>query len=189
MKHLFQQAAGRRRAAAFTLVEVMITLGIATMFVVGVITFTTITFRQGIFAIGNYTDLNNRSRKTLDIMSRDIRNASGLVYYTASSIKLTNDDGSEFRYEWDGTDKFTRSSRNPKAGAYYWKPTIMMTNCDFMRFNIYQRNPTNNFNFVSAAGNWNQTKLIDVSWRCSRTYLGSKLNTESVQTARIVMRN
>ena len=32
-------------------------------------------------------------------------------------------------------------------------------------------------------------KLIDVSWKCSRKIMGEKLNTESVQTAKIVIRN
>ena len=31
-------------------------------------------------------------------------------------------------------------------------------------------------------------KLIAVSWVCSRTILGSKMNTESVQTAKIIIR-
>ena len=34
-----------------------------------------------------------------------------------------------------------------------------------------------------------QVKLLDVSWRCSRKVLGQKLNTESVQTSKIVIRN
>ncbi len=32
-------------------------------------------------------------------------------------------------------------------------------------------------------------KLINMSWKCSRTILGSKMNTESVQTAQVVLRN
>jgi len=187
MKNLLHKVSGRRTTIAFTLIELMITLSISTLFVLGVITFTTITFRQGIFSIGNYTDLNRTSRQTLDIMSRDIRNASGLTYYTYRIIGLTNDNGSQFFYEWVG-DKLLRWD-NSKSGGSGWKSSVLMTNCDYLRFNIYQRNPTNDFNFVSASGNWNQTKLIDVSWRCSRTYIGQKLNTESVQTARIVMRN
>ena len=181
--NLFARAAVRRnRRSAFTLVEVMITLGIATMFVVGVITFTTITFKQGTFAIGNYTDLNTRSRRTLDTLSRDIRNSSGLVSFSTKAITMTNSiSGLTFTYQWDGSNLVTRT--------YGGIRTVMMTNCDYLCFNIYQRNPTNNFAFVSCNSTPSQTKLIDVSWRCSRQYLGNKLNTESVQTARIVMRN
>jgi hypothetical protein len=181
MKLPHQNQPPHRPLAAFTLVEVMMTLGIATMFVMGLIIFTTITFQQGIFSIGNYTDLNNKSRRTLDAMSRDIRNASGLTYYATNIIVLTNSDASWQVYYWDGRSQFTRYSSG--------QTTVLLTNCDYLCFNIYQRNPTNNYSFVSATAIPTQTKLIDVSWRCSRTYLGAKLNTESVQTARIVMRN
>jgi prepilin-type N-terminal cleavage/methylation domain-containing protein len=170
--------AGRR---GFSLIELMITLGIATLFVTGVIIFTTITFRQGIFAIGNYTDLNAKSRRTLDIMSRDIRNATQVTAFTPSSITLTNTDGTRFSYKWDGSNNFTR--------VYNGVSTVLMSNCDYACFNIYNRVPTNNFDFIRTSNAVTETKLIDVSWRCSRKYMGKKLNTESVQTARIVIRN
>ena len=32
-------------------------------------------------------------------------------------------------------------------------------------------------------------KLVDLNWRCSRQILQQKVNTESVQTAKIVIRN
>lgn len=183
-----------RRFAAFTLVEVMVTLGIATLFVMGLIIFTTITFQQGIFSIGNYTDLNSKSRRTLDIMSRDIRNANGIWEYDKGSfycfstgVGVTNNDGSCVAYTWDGESQLRRWTRSP--GSTSWKPTVVLTNCDYIRFNVYQRNPKTNYSFVSSWAIPDQTKLIDVSWRCSRSYIGRKLNTESVQTARIVMRN
>ena len=43
--------------------------------------------------------------------------------------------------------------------------------------------------FYSASNNPAICKLVSVSWRCSRTILGQKVNTESVQTAKIVIRN
>jgi hypothetical protein len=63
-----------------------------------------------------------------------------------------------------------------------------LKNCDSFSFAYYQRNPTNNFTFVTTT-NAAQIKLVSVSWRCSRQILGSKLNTESVQTATVVVRN
>jgi len=35
----------------------------------------------------------------------------------------------------------------------------------------------------------NACKLINMTWKCSRTIFGSKRNTESIQTAQIVLRN
>lgn len=169
-----------RGQSAMTLIEMVVAFGIATLFVLWVISFTSITFTQGIFALGNYADLNTKSRNTLDVMTRDIRGASALTAYATNSITLTNIDGASFSYTWDGS-KFTR--------VYNGVSTVLMTNCDYLTFGIYQRNPTNDYTFVSSVSTPNLTKLIDVSWRCSRSYLGNKLNTESVQTARIVIRN
>jgi hypothetical protein len=64
----------------------------------------------------------------------------------------------------------------------------ILEQCDFLDFNISQRNPTNNFKFIETTSPAT-AKLVDVTWRCSRTILGAKVNTESVQTAKIVIRN
>jgi Tfp pilus assembly protein PilW len=170
-----------RRLSGMTLMEMMVVVFIASFFIIGVLDFTIITFNQGIYATTNYADLNAKSRRTLDYLSRDIRNAKGLVSFATNSITLTNLDGTSFTYAWDGSNAFTRT--------YGGVSSLMMTNCDYLSFNIYQRNPTNGFTFVTTTATPSQTKLIDVSWRCSRKYMGQKLNTESVQTARIVIRN
>jgi len=65
----------------------------------------------------------------------------------------------------------------------------LLTECDFLQFNISQRTPSNGVFGFYPASRADLCKLVDVSWRCSRTMLGKKLHTESVQTARIVIRN
>lgn len=168
------------KTTGMTLMELMISVGIATMFVLGVIILTQFTLNQGLFAIANYSDLNAKSRQTLDRLSRDIRSSSQVIAFSTNSISLTNSDGTAFSYTWDGSNRLVRT--------YAGSSSTMLTNCDYLCFNIYQRNPSNNFLFYTAT-NIAQAKLVDVSWRCSRQYLGAKLNTESVQTARIVIRN
>jgi len=166
--------------AGMTLMELMVSTGIATLFVLGVIILTKFTLTQGLFAISNYNDLNAKSRQTLDVLSRDIRGAAVMTAFSTSAISLTNQSGIAYSYTWDGSNQLKRT--------YNGTTSTVLTNCDFLAFNVYQRNPTNGFTFVSTT-NLTQAKLVDVSWRCSRKYLGSKLNTESVQTARIVIRN
>jgi hypothetical protein len=181
MRTAITNSSRTRRLSGMTLLEMMVVVFIASFFIIGVLDFTIITFNQGIFATSNYADLNAKSRRTLDYLSRDIRDAKGLVSFATNSITLTNLDGTQFSYTWDGSNAVIRT--------YGGVTSLMMTNCDYLNFNIYQRNPTNNFTFVSTTASPGQTKLIDVSWRCSRKYLGQKVNTESVQTARIVIRN
>ncbi|MDD5139145.1 MAG: prepilin-type N-terminal cleavage/methylation domain-containing protein [Verrucomicrobiales bacterium] len=168
-----------------TLVEMMISVVIFTAFVIWALG-AMITYNQNFLALGNYTELGAKSRIALDTMSRDIRNASGLAAngFATNYIILTNANTSTISYTWDGSNEVTRTYVLGGTTT----STVLMKNCDYLNFGRYSRVPVTNFQF-SAASSWSQTKLIDVSWVCSRSYLGNKLNTESVQTARIVIRN
>lgn len=142
--------------------------------------------------VGNYNDLDQYSRNTLDLLSRDVRNANAVGdASTATSLTLTNTYSglNTITYAWDGSSRFVRTSRTVSGlGPSSTTSRLMLTNCDFLAFAYYKKTPTNNFDFVPTT-DASQVKLISVSWRCSRSILGSKLNTESVQTARVVMRN
>jgi hypothetical protein len=70
-------------------------------------------------------------------------------------------------------------------------PMVVLTGCDRWKVWLYNRAPNINstnlsFNPATSLAN---CKLVNMSWKCSRTILGSKINTESVQTAQIVLRN
>jgi type II secretory pathway component PulJ len=132
-------------------------------------------------AIMNYNDLNKASRNTLDVMSRDLRNTAVVTAITSNQVTVTNSiTGDRISYVWDGTNCLSRTLNGVSQ--------VMLTGCDTLVFYGYQRNPTTNLQFL-ASSTPAQTKLISVSWRCSRQILGAKLNTESVQTAQICIRN
>jgi len=174
--------ATRRRCSrqGWTLMEMMVALACG-IIIMGSIVVTGITMSNTMSAIGNYVDLNTTSRYTLDIMSRDLRDTAVVTSLSDSRIVVTNViNGDLVSYNWNGTDKFTRT----KNGV----STVLLTGCDTLVFKGYQRNPTNGFNFLPASTP-TQTKLVSVSWRCSRQIFGFKLNTESVQTAQICIRN
>lgn len=164
----------------WTLVELLVALATGTIVLAALVATTTFVSKS-LIALGNYSDLNRASRNALDIMSRDVRNAAGLVSYATNSITLTNLDGTQFSYTYNSsTSQLTRSNN---IGT-----TVLLTDCKDLYFYTYQKNPTNNFQFT-AATTPGQTKLINVSWRCSRSILGAIINSESVQTAEIVIRN
>jgi len=173
----------RRRAQlrrGWTLVETLVTLfgGSAIM---GSILTTSTAVTNSTMAILNYNDLNKASRNTLDVMGRDLRNTAVVTSLSPTQVSVTNSiTGDTISYAWDGISTFTRTLNGVS--------TVMLTGCDTLVFSGYQRNPTTNLQFVVAA-TAAQTKLISVSWRCSRQILGAKINTESVQTAQICIRN
>ena len=180
LSHLFLSSRRRKQLRrGWTLLETLVTLfgGSA---IVGSIMVTGTTVSNTMVAIMNYNDLNKASRNTLDVMSRDLRNTAIVTRLSSNQVSVTNTiTGDSVSYVWDG---------NTLTRTFNGASTVMLTNCDTLVFSGYQRNPLNNLQFV-AADTPAETKLISVSWRCSRQILGAKINTESVQTAQICIRN
>jgi len=175
-----------RQRAGWTFMEMMVAMACGSI-VLAAFVATTVTISNTMVAVSNYNDLNKTSRGGLDRFSRDVRNASAVGgSSTASTLILTNSYAGTtlIVYSWDGSNVVSRAST---ANGVTTSDTVLK-NCESFSMNYFQRNPTNNFNFVTSAVPA-QIKLVSVSWRCSRTVLGSKLNTESVQTATVVMRN
>ena len=172
----------RRSRFAWTLVEMMVGTGIGSLILVACAQITIFTARSFV-AMGNYNDLDRASRNALDVMSREIRGAKSVGSFATNQLVLTNMDGTVFSYTWDqGTGKVTR-----QWGS---ESTVLLTGCDYLSFDIFQRNPTVNFWFTnSSVSQPYVTKLVNLSWRCSRQILQAKVNTESVQTAKITIRN
>lgn len=164
-----------------TLIEIVVAIGIASLVFTAVAMLTIYTARSFV-ALGNYDDLDRYSRNALDRMSREIRQTRGVWNFRTNRVVFIDYDGqTNLVYYWDPLAlTLTRMKGNTKE--------LLLTNCEYLRFGNYQRNPSNNFNFYPAASRA-EMKLIDVSWRCYRKVLGATNNTESVQTAKIVIRN
>ena len=168
-----------RRRSGMTLVELLVASFIATI-VLAIVATLTIFATRSVLAMTNYTDLDQSSRNTLDILTRDIRQAAGLNLFTARRIILRNPDNSTCEYVYDqGQETLTRIHPSGR--------TVLLESCDQLTFKVSQRSPSNDFTFFPAT--LATAKLIDVSWRCSREIKAQKVNTESIQTAKIVMRN
>jgi hypothetical protein len=61
--------------------------------------------------------------------------------------------------------------------------------CQDLSFSIFQRNTASGtFDQFPATLTNNAVKLVQLNWTCQRTVFG-RLNTESVQSAKIVIRN
>lgn len=146
-------------------------------------------------AMGNYADLDAKSRNAIDLMSRDLREATGVTAFqkteNSRSLTVTNAiTGKEISYTWNAT---ARSLVCQQAGQ---TNQVYLTGCDRWDFELYQRTPQSGGTYVffpatNTAGAYDLSvcKLINMTWKCSRTILGAKVNTESVQTAQVVLRN
>ncbi len=177
-KNTFIKARGQE---AFTLAEVLVAIALGLMLITALLMVTSYMVRS-FAAMDNYMDLDLRSRQTLDQMSREVRQASQLTSFATNDISLLDRDGNALRYLFDaGNSRLLRVSGG--------QTNVWLKGCDSLQFSIYQHTPiSNTFDAYDPAYVTN-TKLLQVSWVCSRQILGAKINTESVQSAKIVIRN
>ena len=180
----------RKLIIGFTLIEMLVSVGLGAMLLAGVM----ILYINGIrsfVAMGNYQNLDVKSCSTLDVLSREIRNSTVLLSYVPNqSLTLSNASAR------NGLGQINIITYDPTARTVVLKRTAQsdltnLTECDRWSFAIYNRVPITSSTNISfnAVTNATDCKLINMSWKCSRTVLGTKLNTESVQTAQIVLRN
>src|SRR6266481_5669454 len=73
------------RDAAFTLVEVMIMTGVASVVMAAMLSFAFFTNRS-FASLTNYMDLDQKTETALDRMSRDIRQVNSLTSYASNSL-------------------------------------------------------------------------------------------------------
>ena len=169
-----------------TLVETLIATGVGSIVMAAVLALFLFSARS-FAALANYVDLDNKSRNALDTMSSDIRQADFLSSYQTNQLVFQMTDP---------------TTSNTLALTYFYDPaattltrtlgvrsTVLLTNCTSLNFGIFARNP--------IGGQWNiysngvpaNCKLVQLTWVCQRGILGGRIaNTESVQSAKVVMR-
>ena len=136
---------------------------------------------KNFLAILNYADLNSKNRNAMDTMTRDIRECNRVRSFTSSRLEIEDWDGSTITYDYSsGAATLTRAQNGVTR--------TLATGCDRLTFSLGTRNPVGgSFNVVPTT-DVNAAKVVYVTWNCSRTIMGTKVNTESVQTAQIVIR-
>jgi hypothetical protein len=132
-------------------------------------------------ALFNYVDLDDANRIAIDVITRDVRQANRVTASTATSLTLEDSDGSFITFAYSpSTHTLTRT----KSG----NAMVLLRDCDSLSFSLGQRNTVGGSYDVYPAATPTTCKVVNVSWICSRTIFGKKENSESVQTARIVIR-
>ncbi|MBI2947337.1 MAG: hypothetical protein HYY23_06805 [Verrucomicrobia bacterium] len=164
-----------------TLAELMVATSIGSIVTLGLASLTFFTARS-FASMGNYVDLDYRSRQALDTMSREIRQAKRVTEATSTSLTLEDSDGGNLQYVYDPAAKtLTRLKSGSPAKT-------LLEECDTLSFSIYQRNPIGGTYDQYSTGSASTCKLVQLRWICSRKIFGVTKNTESVQSAKVVIR-
>jgi len=138
-------------------------------------------------AMSNYAEMDGKSRMAVDLMLREIRSADKVLSASSStnsgSLTVANTAAAT-------TNTFTWAS---DSGKLTWAKTgqaqrTLLTGCDNWSFTMYLRVPDANGNFYTTPTP-SLCKLINMAWRCTRNNILKKINSESVVTAEVVLRN
>jgi hypothetical protein len=160
----------------------MLTLGLSSVILSALAALTFYTGRS-LSSMANYVDLDNYSRTALDTMSREIRQTRRLVSGTDTKLTFEDWDGKTLIYEYSATYKTLTRERDGVKD-----PQPLLTECDFLKFSMFQRNPISGTYDQYPTASASTCKLVQLRWICSRNLIYSKWNTESVQSAKIVIR-
>ena len=94
-------------------------------------------------------------------------------------------DGKLLMYWWNA-DRQTLNYTNGSTGD----AGVLLKGCVSMNFSLFQRTPiTGTTMTFNPTTNASLAKVVVLEWVCRRTNFMSLANSESVQTAKIVLRN
>jgi prepilin-type N-terminal cleavage/methylation domain-containing protein len=177
--------AGKR--GGWTLIEMMI--GVAIFGIAGLALATIFSFSIRSFAaLTNYSMLDLENRVAMDKLTSEIREAKAVLGYStnagANSLTILNGQTQMVTYTFSGSTK--KMLRVTDSGSQ-----VLLTNCDLLNFSLFMRPPTNaTFDvYVPATNYWSNTvKLVQLTWKTSTTLPTAQVQSENVQTARVIIR-
>jgi len=183
-KTIFTNPALKQRQRGFALAEAWVTVGVTALLLMVVVSFTQFSGRS-FAALFNYVELDDINRIAMDRITRDVRQAVRVQSATTNLLVLVDADGvSTITYRYFPSTRELKRTRSDLPAV----EELILKECDRLAFSIGQRNTIYGSYDVYPVATPGTAKVINVTWSCSRTIFGIKENTESVQTARIVIR-
>lgn len=109
----------RIRRRGFSLVEIMVTVGLFSVILAAIIPAFNF-FGRSVIGLGNYSAMSQESRRSMEILSRDIHAAEALTEATEHELTLIlpNDLGGDtVNFRYSSADKTVVRTVTPLAGA------------------------------------------------------------------------
>jgi prepilin-type N-terminal cleavage/methylation domain-containing protein len=190
----------KARCSGLTLVELLIAIGISGIIFVAVGMMIFFSGRS-YAALANYVDLDNKSRQALDLMSKEIRQVDGVtgigtVTLTGGQVvtnqlvlsgKETNGAAYTITYTYTPTSANKTLTRS-KVGGLYPGTNTLLTGCTYLNFGMFTRVPKDGTLDQFSSTDYATCKVVEIDWICSRKIFNQSDNTESVQSAKVVIR-
>jgi hypothetical protein len=177
----FKTTSTKTRRAGVGVMEMVIALGIGSVALLIMASLSNFTARS--FAgLANYSDLDRMSRNALDTMSQQIRQTRRLTDGSTNRLVFEDSDGGTLQYLYSSDAKTLRRIKTGEPSK------VLLTNCKQLTFSMYQRNPVAGSYDAYPTAAPATCKLIQLKWTCTRDLRVADANSESVQSAKIVIR-
>lgn len=184
----------RRRTAGFTLTEVMISATLSTFILAGVLSAFLMIGRSG-FLASSYSELQDQTRRALEIFGEDVRKAADIRWNSAQSVTLSVITAGSavtlatYAYDADSASPTHRCFYRQLGDASSTAPRLVLIrnvapDFAFQRFKLEQSTGTEN-----AATTDLETKQIQVTFRTLRTATTTVASNQSALSARYILRN
>lgn len=169
----------RRRAGEF-LPAIVIGIGLASVLFVAIASVYLYSARSFV-DLGNYMHMDGNARYALDVMSADIRQADGIASYSSNALTL--------RFGTNLMAYSLNTAQRTLDRQYGSITQALLTDCDGVHYGVFQRNPTNGvYDYFPDAASSTNSKLVEVTVLCTRSVLGRKANSTTLQSAKVVIR-
>jgi Tfp pilus assembly protein PilW len=170
----------RQRAAAFTLVEVMVSAALAGILATVLMTFYYFGTRSYV-AITNYADMGLKSQIAVDKISKEIRQCTQVTSYATNRLALLDASRSPLEYSFSPSERKVLRTASGKTST-------LLTGCNALQFQIYQHTMVSNSFECYAPAYVTNARLVSFTLSCSRSIRGGQ-NTEVTQSANVALRN
>ena len=169
-----------RRQAGFTIAEFLITVAISTV-ILSQTCLLGLYSSRAFAAQMSYVGMDQRSQRTLDTLSQNIRQCKALTNFTTTRVTFLDYDNKALTFAFDKGMLIRAKSGSPAK--------ILLKDCTAGEFAMYQRTPIKGGFDYYPVKDPALCKAIEVRWSCAgKPSPTSPTTTETMQSARIVMR-
>lgn len=164
----------------FTLVEFLFAAGISAL-VIGQVCMLWLFSSRSFAAQMSYVDMDQAGQRALDELTREIRQVRVMTSYSPNRVVFVDVNNQNLTFEFVNGQLVRTKGVTAK---------VLLKNCEFGSFAIYQRNPKEGAYEYYPAASPATCKLIEVRWVCRRSPLPMGPGTRAgMQSAKILLRS
>lgn len=168
-----------RQNGGWFLAETMVAIGIGIVFLVALIAIFVVC-SVNFVGVGNYVNMDRRSRNAVDRMTCYIRSAKQLSAFDQTDLVFKYDSAgnTNLAYRYNSSSRLVTEEW---TSAGVTTTNTLLTGCDSLQFTLLDRD-------LVPTVSYGQGKVISIAWHCIGTAL-TRTNSEYMQQARVVVRN